>query len=220
MIRNMQGTLTMMTSCKFLVVAVALLAGCQSEARTQEGKWIARSEPAPNLQSGKGVETQPIKMHASWAEWFRSGEALRGASDFAVHVRVSDVGQPQPISLRRDVVLKPQAVLQTPVVMTATVEVQEVVWKRSPGVVVPNTLQLRQTGGMREGVVYPIEGDPLVERGQDYVVFLKEVAPTAYRIVGGPSGRFVVEGDTVVPVAKNGLELAPGTTISALASLR
>ena len=76
------------------------------------------------------------------------------------------------------------------------------------------SLTLRQTGGVDNGTRYVVEDDPLFQRGEQAVLFLHEFSSGHYYVVGGPSGRFLVQGGNVKPVNDEGVHLPATLTES------
>lgn len=159
-----------------------------------------------------------VKMHASWAEWNQSVDDLRNA-DLAVRVEVTDVGPGQREPLRIDGARSSDPKHYSPVYSLVTVKTKSIVWRKEARRAVPGAIELKQTGGVYDGVKYEIGDDPAFEIGQESLVFLKEVAPGMYRISGGPSGRFALKDETVNAVVPNGVHLPPGTSVSQLTGL-
>ncbi len=158
-----------------------------------------------------------VRMHASWAEWYRSLDELRNASDLAVLANVTDVGEGYRQELPRE--KSEHLVHYTPVFSTVTVSIESVVWQRNSKGDVPDTIRLTQTGGVFDGVAYEIGDDPLFQVGTQTVLFLKQVEPGRYRVSGGPSGRFYVENETVRTIVADGVRLPPVTTVAQLTAL-
>lgn len=61
------------------------------------------------------------------------------------------------------------------------------------------SINITQTGGTsKNGTLYQITDDPLMNQGNTLVLFLmKGTPPSLYHIAGGPQGRFVVESGKV-----------------------
>ena len=74
----------------------------------------------------------------------------------------------------------------------------------------PETMVIRQTGGVADGVFFQIEDDPLLRVGERGVFFVRHAADRGvYVVLGGPTGRFTVTGDDAVPF--------PGSALGGLA---
>jgi hypothetical protein len=91
--------------------------------------------------------------------------------------------------------------------------VSVVQWVKGNG---PSSIVIKQTGGTdAAGATWSVEGDPLLQVGEQDVFFLHEFAPGDYFIVGGPTGRFPISGGTVSPmpegIARDGLPESLGT---------
>jgi hypothetical protein len=74
------------------------------------------------------------------------------------------------------------------------------------------TFSLLQSGGpTKEGVPFLIEGDPLVNVGQTYLMFLNDLSRTGADLFSGPAfGRFVVTNEGLIE--PNGWEASPGVS--------
>jgi hypothetical protein len=73
-------------------------------------------------------------------------------------------------------------------------------WAKSTGEE-PETIVIRQTGGVADGVFFQVDDDPLLQVGERGVFFVRYVADRGvYVVLGGPTGRFTVSGDNAVPL--------------------
>lgn len=80
-------------------------------------------------------------------------------------------------------------------------------WLKNSG---PSSITLKQTGGTdASGDVWTVDGDPLLQVGEQDVLFLQQFAAGEYFIVGGPTGRYNVSNGQVSPmpegIARDGL---------------
>jgi hypothetical protein len=70
-------------------------------------------------------------------------------------------------------------------------------------------VQIHQTGGVADGVPQEVSGDPLLQVGQHSVLYLRQYEAGKYYIMGGPTGRFLVQDGKVsaLPegIARDGL---------------
>lgn len=56
---------------------------------------------------------------------------------------------------------------------------------------------MHMTGGIVDDTIYEIEDDPLPEKNDQFVIFAKKNDDGSYTVLGGPQGRFVVNGSKV-----------------------
>jgi hypothetical protein len=133
-------------------------------------------------------------MGASWGEYFESPGELRAHADFAVVGKVSSTSPAtQPA--------------QGPVFTMVTVDVERQLWSRDPSVSAPSAVIFEQTGGVYQNVKYEIDDDPLFAVGERVVLFIREYEPGKYKIVGGPTGRFAMSGNTIRAIAPDAIVL-------------
>jgi hypothetical protein len=77
----------------------------------------------------------------------------------------------------------------TPRVTLYTLSVVEtLVGSLQPGEAIP----MYQSGGMRKGIEYRIEGDPVLQVGATYLMFMRKVDPMGW-YSAAPYGRFVLD---------------------------
>lgn len=70
----------------------------------------------------------------------------------------------------------------------------------------PDEITIRQTGGVVDGVFYEVEDDPLLQVGEKGVFFVRYDGNTGvYVVLGGPTGRFKVNGDEAVPLPNSSI---------------
>lgn len=50
--------------------------------------------------------------------------------------------------------------------------------------------------------IYEISDDPLMQKGDEYIIFARKNESGTYTILGGPQGRFVIDGDNVYPLCE------------------
>ena len=60
-----------------------------------------------------------------------------------------------------------------------------------------SAIVIHQTGGVVGGRTVEFMDDPLMQTGDQYVLFLREARPGLYYVLGGPQGRFVVLDERV-----------------------
>ncbi len=129
------------------------------------------------LKSGvfNSNETQETRyLHASWIYNYRDIEEMTNSSDVIALVRISSISkeymsQGTPFT-------EYNAEVITPVLST------------SKG----NTLIIRVTGGTEENVIYELQDAPLLEIGDEMLIFCKQNVSTEYQsytILSGAQGR-------------------------------
>ena len=79
---------------------------------------------------------------------------------------------------------------------------------------VGSTIVLHQEGGVVNGTLYQADDDPLFQIGEQTIIFLRQYSPGHFFVLGGPSGRFRVNGNSVTPISSDGMPLPGGTTLS------
>jgi hypothetical protein len=169
------------------VVLAAAIAGCGTTSRATS------SEVAP------GPSTSARSIDVSWAQYFHDLPTLKGASDLVAEGTFVDIARsytgPDGVPMT-DFDFKVLKILDGGPVSSGDIVVQ-------------------QTGGTEDGVREEDEDDPLFQIGDSAVLFLqKNPDPDAYRVAGGPSGRFPISGESVKAFAPDGLPVAPNTATS------
>lgn len=148
-----------------------------------------------------------VPMGASWAEWFRSVGDMKNGSDFGVVGTISNIGD----------TTTPNG---GPPSHQVTINVERTIYQKNGGDV-PASITFTQTGGEElDGVAHIVEDDPLFQFGERVVLFFEEYQSGSYRIAGGPTGRYAVDGDgNVSAVVGDGVPVDPGTSVDAFASM-
>lgn len=165
-----------------LICACADSTGASSARSMQPAeRTVAQSQTADGVRPG---------MDASWAQSFKDVSSLKRASDLVVSGQVSaKVGQATSDGIPfTDFAFTVQAVVYDPR------------W------VAPHSVILHQTGGAAGGQVLEIADDPLFVVGERAVLFLRQYAPGHYYVIGGPNGRFEVNGTRIVPADPHGVQ--------------
>jgi hypothetical protein len=133
-------------------------------------------------QAGGQANGPVAEVHVSWDWSYSSLDELRAAADVVVAGRIASV-----VSAEDESAPGIAASL-------ATVTVDRAI-KGAAG----PTITVKQTGGTLDGVFQRVSDDPLMERGNHVVLYLKFVdsGPYAgdYYILGGPQGRLAVSKD-------------------------
>ena len=148
-----------------------------------------------------------VSLDASWAKLYHSFPDLKHDADLAVQGTVTQVLQTvsptdgTPPST--DFLFTVSRVLQDPA-------------HRLQG----NTLTLHQTGGRVGNTLYQVDDDPLFQVGEQSILFLHEYQPGFYFVIGGPSGRFVIQSGAVKPINNEGVPYAGGPLNSFLTQVQ
>jgi hypothetical protein len=162
-----------------LIMGIALvLTGC-----TQGGQGT----PPPTSNSQTFVDV-------SWAKGYHDLKSLKQDSDIAVVGVITGIA-----SVTQDNAGVPDT--------DFTFAVRQVFWnpqKRPVGF----TILLHQTGGVINGQRIEASDDPLFQQGEQAVLFLHEYSPGHYFVIGGPSGRFLIQGGLVKPISDEGVHFA------------
>jgi len=155
----------------------------------------ATIHPTP-IAAGAPAPAPTHGSSASWAEWYSSLEALRQHTDFVVLGSVSSVvaSDTKPIPST-----------------TVGVAVRTVLWQRDPKRTLPDTVQFQHNPELKD--------DPAVPPDATIIVCLTEFSPGAYRVTGGPSGRFEVKDGKVTAVVPNGVELGADVNVQTFRAL-
>lgn len=61
----------------------------------------------------------------------------------------------------------------------------------------PDTISIRQLGGVAGNTTFVVDDDPLLKVGDQQLLFLREFKTGSYVIQGGPTGRLTVDGATL-----------------------
>lgn len=127
---------------------------------------------------------------ASWAEGYGSIQEMSSASALVVVGRVEGSKQEE-----RQMSGGPLPFTDFEVVVDRTLK---------GGLAAGAHITVHQTGGIQpDGSTMEIFDDPLFATGSQYLLFLKRDQATGrYFVAGGPEGRFVVDGERVVPLSE------------------
>lgn len=147
------------------------------------------SEPAPPATTALGSVYKTAVLAVSWPTVYTSISALTKDADLVVagtfgRVATADAivdGDEVPIGAdvtTRDFLVR-QALKFTGRATT--------------------TIQITQTGSISKaaGVITQVPEDPLFAEGESAVLFLKAGSPGKYHVIGGPTGRFKLNGELV-----------------------
>jgi hypothetical protein len=159
------------------------------------GSATTRSVSQTSPTAGLPVTTH---LSVSWAVEYRDLGDLKKASDLVVIGSISGIAAS---TINRGIPFTDFGVAKISVIYDS----------KSRGAV--TSLILHQTGGTVNGQLLQVDDDPLFQVGDDVILFLHEFSPGHFYVVGGPTGRFVVNNDgTVHPINGQGVALATSTT--------
>jgi hypothetical protein len=137
------------------------------------------------LASPQRAAPSAVVLRPSWAMGFASLHELQAAADLVVVARVSDI-----VTEGSDMVTPeiPATIFRMTIERTL---------KGTSG----QTILVKQTGGWLNGTRFVVEGDPLMQGGDRYLLYLARVpggpyveryGPDVYFVLGGPDGRFAI----------------------------
>lgn len=183
------------------VIATGALGGCRDTATVRQTGDAGRDEVV-------------VSGQASWPTYYGSIAALTADAPLVVVGAVTGVANATAVEQSAG------AVTASLIFTDVTVRIDRVLRGTAPGA----TVQVRQTGGTANGTRLEVADDPLLQVGDQYVLFLRPGGADTYAVVGGPQGRLVLRNgrvsslSTVYPrrrIFDLGLENTPLTEIAA-----
>lgn len=139
------------------------------------------------------------RLRSSWAENYRSLAALTHGADLIV---VGEIGRPLATITEG-----------APIATEFELKIDRLIKDhRQRGAL--DALVLRQTGGATFTRRVEMVGDPLVQKNQRVILFLREFDTGKVYVIGGPNGRFHIEQGRVVPADKHSIAFDPSLTES------
>lgn len=176
---------------------LAILSGCSQSSQPNQAQTQNQGQTTTSIQT--------VNMDASWTRLYHDVKSLKQDADIVVRgsiTKVAGITQPQ----------------KGPVMTDFTFTISHVVW--DPHQQVKGTsIIIHQTGGVVGNIRYQISDDPLFQVGEQAVLFLHQYSPGHYYVIGGPSGRFTVQGGTVRSINDEGVKLASPTSENAFYSM-
>lgn len=148
---------------------------------------------------------ETVSLSSDWAVTYQDIKSLKQAADVVVVGTITGVGgvtSTKPGLVFTDFTFQVRNVLQDP-----------------RGRVSGPTLSIHQTGGVIGNRRYEIQDDPLFQQGEQAILFLHEYSPGHYFVIGGPTGRFRVQGGLVHPVDDEGVQFAASMSEAAFVDL-
>ncbi len=142
---------------------------------------------------GQHQATTTTRLVASWARLYHSVGDLKKASDVVVAGTITSIAD----TTRQG----------TTPFTDFTFTIARVVYDPQHRVT-GSTVVIHQTGGVINGARTEVADDPLFGVGESAELFLHEYSTGQYFVVGGPSGRFRIEGGVVHSVNDEGVRFA------------
>ncbi len=150
-----------------------------------------------------GTETptaqKTVVSHPSYATSYASLEEMSDSADIIVHGVVTGTAPGEPIG---DIVTS-----------TYTFAVDNWIKGDSTN---GNTVTIFQTGGVKDDVTYIAEDDPLMQVGEEAILYLAEGDPGVFHTVAGPTGRLEVEGGQVRKLSGSSITKPIPSTLKAV----
>lgn len=149
---------------------------------------------AASCATAKGADSrQGYTVHASFAKGYGDLHSLKVGADLVVVGRVGSLLRTTSTPSRAGA---PTAGL---IFSDYAFQVQQVL----SGTLSGATITVHQTGGTANGRTLELDNDPLLQVGQEDILFLHhDPATNTYYVIGGPQGRFVVINGLVSSLAR------------------
>lgn len=162
-----------------LIIALVLVAGVAGGCANS---GTGNSGTTTGAASG---EQHSVGLDASWAQHYSTVAELKKHTDVAVHGTITKL-----IETTKDAKGIPAT--------TYELTVSNVILDRKHQLSAAKpTLTIRQSGGVVNGVTYQVTDDPMFAVGDELVLFLAEGSTGLYHVIGGPNGRYAVDGGKV-----------------------
>ncbi len=128
---------------------------------------------------------EKVSMHASWAYNYGGVKGLCETDELDLVARVK-IGE--------GIQDNKSGIMTT--VFTATVE--DLIYGSGE-----ETVNVVMTGGVdhKEKTIFEISDDPLMQNGDEFIIFARKNESGTYTVLGGPQGRFVIDNDLVYPMS-------------------
>jgi hypothetical protein len=143
------------------------------------------------------VNTSPkiVSMDASWAQHYSDLPSIKKDAYLAVRGKITSVASTS-------------APAHAPMSTYFNLTIEEILWNpHHEALQSGSKIVIHQEGGLVNGVLYQTDDDPLLQVGEETILFLHQYAPGQYFVQGGPSGRFKVNNGTVTPISSDGMPL-------------
>lgn len=140
-------------------------------------------QPSSSGQSSSSTRT--VSIDASWSTLYEDVKSAKTAADVVVLgtiESVKDVTQSGPSLIFTDFVFNIERSIVDPHHLLQS-----------------SAIIIHQTGGVVNGVKYEVDDDPLFQINEHALLFLHIYQPGYAFVIGGPSGRFIVQNGMVQP---------------------
>lgn len=174
-----------------LTFILSLSLGCTDDAEPAGGTaGNVPAAPAASIEGAKPAADAPmptaaltpVRFSASWAMSYDSVGSIAEAADVIVVGTVTGVD-----GVTED--RRQAGAVDASLVFTDfRIRVDETLKGSTAG-----TLLVHQTGGISGDTIVEIEDDPLLQAGEQYVLFLLNGSGGTFMVAGGPDGRLVVD---------------------------
>lgn len=145
------------------------------------------------------AKTNTVVMDSSWAEYYKTLKDLKGHTDVAVQGTFTSVVR---------TVVEPKEQIYTDFAFKITKTVYS---HQTPAA---SVITIQQEGGLYKNTLYRESDDPRFQIGEQSFLFLREIAPNLYVVIGGPTGRFIIQNGSVKPIVQDGVHLPASTNVS------
>ena len=150
------------------------------------------------------VHTRPkiVSMNASWAQYYSDLPSIKKDAYLAVRGKITSVASTSSPA-------------QAPISSYFNLTIEEIFWNpHNEALKSGSKIVIHQEGGLVNGVLYQADDDPLLQVGEETILFLHQYAPGQFFVQGGPSGRFKVSNGAVTPISSDGMPLPGGTGLN------
>lgn len=162
-----------------LVCGIVLVSGCSQN-----------SQPTQTAQASQRMQT--VKISVSWVRGYQDLKSLKQASDIVVAGTITKIAR---------VTKDKKGIVTTDFVFS----ISHIVWDPRH-LLKDSSIIIHQTGGIINNIRYEVDDDPLFQLGERAVLFLHEYKSGYAYVVGGPTGRFTVQGGMVTPINDEGVK--------------
>jgi len=141
-------------------------------------------------------------MNASWAQYYSDLPSIKKDAYLAVRGKITSVASTSSPA-------------QAPISSYFNLTIEEIFWNpHNEALKSGSKIVIHQEGGLVNGVLYQADDDPLLQVGEETILFLHQYAPGQFFVQGGPSGRFKVSNGAVTPISSDGMPLPGGTGLN------
>ena len=159
-----------------IVTSIPLIVGISDVITPNELRELIKYDKIPS-EMGEDIETVTF----FWWDQYESPKDLYQEADLVVHGIISDTSAEKDYeSFDGDVYTIGEFTITK-------------IYKGISGM----TIFIVQEGGSWNGINYISVDDPVLEVGEEVILFLRHIEEDRYVILGGPQGRFIVEDGNV-----------------------